>query len=100
MKTNANFLGLSLVILLLSACSCGKNSSSGGGTTPPPQDSVPVSGTGGLPVAFWLTNADKRQLFKKQTTALSFSSSAAVQPVITVDTTTTYQTMDGFGYCL
>ena len=51
-------------------------------------------------VTFWLTNPDRSVLLQKQDTALNFSSGAAVQPVITVDTTTTYQQMDGFGYCL
>ena len=51
-------------------------------------------------VAFWLTNPDMSVLLQKQNVALNFSSGAAVQPVITVDTTTTYQQMDGFGYCM
>jgi glucosylceramidase len=83
-------------MLLVSACSCGKKGSTPTQTTPPDSTTGPVASQ----VAFWLTNPDMSQLLQKQNTALNFSSGTAVQPVITVDTTTTYQQMDGFGYCM
>jgi glucosylceramidase len=84
-----------VVLLLVSACSCNKNGST------PHQPTQPDSTTGSTSqVAFWLTNPDMSVLLQKQNIALNFSGGVAVQPVITVDTTTTFQQMDGFGYCL
>src|SRR5579872_6294202 len=55
---------------------------------------------GSSQVVFWLTNADRSVLFQRQKVALHFSPGRGSQPAIVVDTTTTYQTIDGFGYCL
>ncbi|RSK33216.1 glycoside hydrolase family 30 protein [Hymenobacter metallilatus] len=62
----------------------------------PPQ-SGPARGT----AAFWLTNPDKSVLFQPQA-APAWSSTAPVAgtPVIEVDDKQTFQTIDGFGYCL
>src|ERR1700683_2363516 len=94
MKTRSNIFYV--VLFLVSACSCNKNGST------PHQPAQPDGTTGSVtsPVAFWLTNPDMSVLLQKQKTPLNFSGGVAVQPVITVDTTTTYQQMDGFGYCL
>ncbi|MBE0651040.1 MAG: glucosylceramidase [Bacteroidales bacterium] len=52
-------------------------------------------------VAFWMTKPDKSVLFKEQTNAgLVFSSSPNGYSTINVDTTTTYQSIDGFGFAL
>lgn len=52
-------------------------------------------------VSFWLTNADKTVLFQQQkNSALTFSSTPNGYPTIDVDTTQTFQTIDGFGYAL
>ena len=52
-------------------------------------------------VEFWLTQPDKTVLFRKQSTSLVFTTSdGAIGNVITVDTTQTFQTIDGFGYTL
>ena len=48
----------------------------------------------------WLTTADKTQLLAKQNIALNFSSTTNSITTINVDTTTTYQTIDGFGFAL
>jgi len=76
---------------------CGKKN----GPAPPV---TPPDTTGKTPVqsqvALWLTNTDKSALFQRQNVALDFGTGPAVQPVITVDTTQTYQTIDGFGYAL
>jgi glucosylceramidase len=95
MKTRFSKWFGGMVVLMVSACSCGKNSNPTSPTNPDTTTTPVIS-----QVAFWLTNADKSQLLIKQNVALNFSSVALVQPAITVDTTTTYQTMDGFGYCL
>jgi glucosylceramidase len=99
MKTSQTLLLLAGFILTLTGIgACGKKASgsTGGGVTPPDSTTVPVSSQ----VAFWLTNPDKSMLLKKQNVALNFTAGTAVQPVITVDTTQTYQTIDGFGYAL
>src|SRR5579863_3578025 len=87
---------LGFVVLTMSACSCNKKSGTLTTPTHPDTTTTPVTSQ----VAFWLTNPDMSVLLQKQNIALNFSSGAAVQPVITVDTTTTYQQMDGFGYCM
>jgi len=75
--------------------SCSKKSDNGSG--PPPVTVVtPVKSD----VAMWLTNADKSVLFQKQNVALAFSSGANSNTTINVDTTTSYQSIDGFGFCL
>ena len=96
MKTRSSIILFSISLLALSACSCGKKGSSLGPPTQPDTTATPVVSQ----VSLWLTNPDKSVLLQKQNTALNFSGAVAVQPVITVDTTTAYQTMDGFGYCM
>ena len=49
-------------------------------------------------VAVWLTTPDKTALFYHQPTGLNFGTTTNSDPTILVDTTQTYQTMDGFGY--
>ncbi|MBJ6118676.1 glucosylceramidase [Pontibacter sp. BT310] len=51
-------------------------------------------------VAFWLTDPGTSVLFKLQNQPLAFGSPANQHPTITIDTTETYQTIDGFGYTL
>jgi glucosylceramidase len=51
-------------------------------------------------VALWLTNPDQVTFFKKQNVALNFSSSSNYNPTIVVDTTQTFQSIDGFGFAL
>ncbi|HWB91448.1 MAG TPA: glycoside hydrolase family 30 beta sandwich domain-containing protein [Puia sp.] len=88
----------SILILAGGFAACSKKSS------PSPVTPPPTGGTSTTPVnsqvALWLTNPDKSSLFQRQNVALNFGSGLAVEPVITVDTTQRYQTIDGFGYCL
>lgn len=51
-------------------------------------------------VAIWLTNPDKSSLFQKQNVVLSFSSTSNSNQALAIDTTQTYQTIDGFGFAL
>ena len=48
----------------------------------------------------WLTNPDQSALFKQQQVALNFTSTTNTNATIKVDTTSAYQTIDGFGFCL
>jgi len=52
-------------------------------------------------VSFWMTTPDKSVLFQEQTqTSLIFNNSPGNDPTIVVDTTQTYQSIDGFGFAL
>jgi glucosylceramidase len=51
-------------------------------------------------VEVWLTKADGSVLFEKQTSSFQFNTGLTSSPVIQVDTTTTMQVVDGFGYTL
>jgi glucosylceramidase len=88
-----------LTVLLLSAalnllgCSKSSNPDNPNPVLPPTE---PVK----TDVSFWLTKADKSALLKKQNISLNFSSSTNGNPTIEVDTTQTFQSIDGFGYTL
>ncbi len=51
-------------------------------------------------VSFYMTKGDQSVLLSKQNVVLAFGSSANQLSTITVDTTQTFQTIDGFGYTL
>jgi len=52
------------------------------------------------PVECWLTNPDRSALFQKQSPDLVFQGSAPAAPTITVDETSPFQSMAGFGFTL
>jgi len=95
MKTIGGLWPALLFLCGIAACSK-KNNPSPVTPTNPDTPAVPVSSQ----VAFWLTNPDKTALFEQQHVALNFGTGLAVQPVISVDTTQTYQSIDGFGYAM
>ena len=72
---------------------CSKSNNSNPSLTP-----VPV--TASNDVEMWLTKPDQSVLLQKQAAVLSFVSTANSFPNIDVDSATTYQTIDGFGYTL
>src|SRR5258708_17711906 len=80
------------LLIIFFACSKG----SGGGTVNPPPPPPP----GTNDVDFWLTKNDQSVLLQKQSTVLSFGTTANSNSNIDVDTTQTYQTIDCFGYTL
>jgi len=84
--------------IILAIFSCSKGSSGGGTVTPPPPPPPPPPATND--VDFWLTKSDQSVLLQKQSTVLSFGTAANSNPNIDVDTTQTYQTIDGFGFTL
>ncbi|WP_210462927.1 glycoside hydrolase family 30 protein [Rufibacter roseolus] len=83
-----------LALLVGSLTSCG------GDSDPTPSPPPPPGGNGSSQVAFWLTNPDKSVLFKKQNVTLNFKAESNNNLTIDIDTTQTYQTVDGFGYTL
>lgn len=52
------------------------------------------------PGEVWLTNADQSALFAKQKQALVFNKPSGKDPVIEVNDQQSYQSIDGFGFCL
>ncbi len=90
------FLGCFICILF----SCTKASSSGGGNNNPlPVPPVPPP-VGTNDMDFWLTKNDQSVLLQKQSVVLSFGTTANTNANIDVDTTQTFQTIDGFGFTL
>jgi len=51
-------------------------------------------------IAYWLTKPDKSVLLQKQNISLNFSASENQYPAILVDTSSTYQQIDGFGFAM
>ena len=95
-RINSWLLILALIIVM-SSCDKGKKEIVTPPVIPPTTD---PGGTTKSDVLFWLTNPDQMVYLKKQSTVLNFSSSSNYNPSIVVDTTQTYQTMDGFGFAL
>jgi glucosylceramidase len=85
-------------LLLLSLGNCSKNKEDVKPIPPvvPPDNTGPVKSD----IALWLTNPDMNILFAKQNIAINFSASSNQYPAIVVDTTTTYQSVDGFGFAM
>ncbi|MBC5775176.1 glucosylceramidase [Pontibacter sp. KCTC 32443] len=81
-----------LLLMLPFIFSCKKEMNDKGGVTP----GNPTFGK----VSFWLTDPAASILFKEQNQSLAFGASSNQYQVIEIDTTTTYQTIDGFGYTL
>jgi glucosylceramidase len=103
MKTPNNFFFKILAIALIPAAflACSKKPISGSGnstttttTTPPPVTLVKTD------VKEWLTTPDQSQLLARQNISLLFGTTTNSNATINVDTTTTYQTIDGFGFAL
>ncbi|MFT4154478.1 glycoside hydrolase family 30 protein [Parafilimonas sp.] len=86
---------VAFVSLTIMNCSKGNggadNPSSGNDTTATPSAASDVD--------YWITKKDQSALLQKQSAALSFTSATGTN-TITVDSTQTYQTVDGFGYTL
>src|SRR5258705_6855507 len=86
---------VSIVSFSLTTCNCSKNNGGGGSPVIPPVTNNKSD------VDFWLTQPDQTALFKKQSGALQFSDAPnAAASTIEVDTTQTFQSIDGFGYTL
>jgi glucosylceramidase len=90
MQFNLSFL--LLVFLGLVSIDCNKKTTTANNPPPPP---VTVND-----VNFWLTKGDQSSLLQKQSVVLSFGTLSNSNAFIDVDTTTIFQTIDGFGYTL
>ncbi len=78
------------IVLALLIISCNRSPENG-----------PEAGEGtGITVEAWITSPNKGVLFEKYDGKLEFLTTANSDPAIVVDTTETYQEIDGFGNCL
>jgi glucosylceramidase len=86
-KTNPVHYALLFAFGVLSACST------------PKETSTPNTKSG--QVAVWLTTGDQKSLLAKQAAGLNFAPATTTNdPVISLDDSQTFQTIDGFGYTL
>ncbi len=95
-KTALTILFTGLTAFTLMGCSKKVTSTGGGGgggTVSPP---ITVK----TDVNMWLTTPDQSQLLAKQNVSLLFNTSTNSNTTINVDSTTTYQSIDGFGFAL
>jgi glucosylceramidase len=90
---------ISLTALLLSGmiafAGCKDN-----GTETPVRPVDPTIEKDTTDVLMWLTKGDRSVLLKQQKVSLLFKDTLNVYPTIKVDASQTYQSIDGFGYCL
>lgn len=87
---------LIIIFFVAAFTSCDKKSVSGESYTKPNPNGTPVP----TEVQFWLTSPVRQILFKEQYISLNFAGPNSQYPVIEVDDSKSYQTMDGFGYTL
>jgi len=91
-------LGAALMVLMMSCAKSGAgNTNPGGPSKPDSSGPAPVLSSD---VIFWLTKGDQSVLLKRQNVSLNFTAVTNGNPVILVDSTRTYQSIDGFGYAL
>lgn len=83
---------LLLVVAFLFSCSKKNNPPAPPPPLPPP--TAPVEATS------WITTPDKTALLQLQPTNLIFGTTANANEIILVDSTQSFQTIDGFGYTL
>lgn len=90
MNSRAGLLLAGLYILFI----CGDCSKKGGNDPNPPDP--PATND----VEMWLTKTDQSALLQKQTGVISFGAGNSSYSSIEVDSSVSYQTIDGFGYTL
>jgi glucosylceramidase len=89
---NNLFLLFFCMFVLVTACNKSGDSGSTAPIAPPP---TPVN-----EMDLWLTTANEGIKLQKQNTVLSFSTNVNQYPNIEVDESSTFQTIDGFGFTL
>lgn len=94
--SNRIFHSILLCISLTLAAGCGGSKNE---TQPEPEPKPNPNGTKS-DITCWLTSPIQSVYFKKQTKALNFTNAANYNPTIVVDTTQTFQSIDGFGFAL
>ncbi|RYF85915.1 MAG: glucosylceramidase [Chitinophagaceae bacterium] len=92
------FCCCSVVLFSFADCNKGNSSNNGGGGGGNPGPVNPPAAK--ADVDFYLTTGNQSSLLKKQATSLVFTTATNGYPDIIIDTTQTYQTVDGFGFTL
>lgn len=88
--------GLILILVFFTSFSCKSEE----GITDPVNPGDTTTKPFVTDISFWLTKPDRSALLKKQAVSLVFSDTVNQFASITVDTSVTYQVMDGFGFTL
>jgi glucosylceramidase len=89
-KPNTKMILSAIIFVIIFGCS----------EDSPKKDDTPSSATATSGITAWITRGDKSALLQKQTGFIPFTSTDNSVPTIEVDTTISYQTIDGFGYTL
>jgi O-Glycosyl hydrolase len=97
MVTRINKLLFCLLVAITTSFSACKKSKT---DTQPDPDPITDPTTKKSDITYWLTDPNQAVYFKKQSKILNFSSSVNYNSTIVVDTTQTYQSIDGFGFAL
>ncbi|MEP7164794.1 MAG: glycoside hydrolase family 30 beta sandwich domain-containing protein [Ferruginibacter sp.] len=87
-----NNISLALLLLGFFYAGCSKSGTSQGNV---PVNPLPTSG-----ISYWLTTGDRNNLLTQQATSLGFGNVSNSLPMITVDSTQVFQSVEGFGYTL
>src|SRR5438067_8476871 len=95
-KRNSPYSMFNPVILLFCMVLGGDCKKSSVKENPPPVPDPPVASD----VLFYLTSGDRDVLFNRQHVKLVFSATGSASTTIEVDSTQTFQSIDGFGYTL
>jgi glucosylceramidase len=94
---NPKLLIAAPLFLIILYCQCGKSGSAGNNTNNTGGNSLPSISD----ITLWLTTPDKGSLLKQATGSPTFNKTTdTTSPAITVDSTKSYQTIDGFGFTL
>ena len=91
MNKNRVFIVVIIGYLCIHADCSSKNEPDPSNPTPPPVTSG---------ITAWITTGDRANLLQKQPNLIPFSSATNTNPTVEIDSTITYQTVDGFGYTL
>lgn len=89
-----------VMLIAFTNCNSGCNKGGGGGGGNNPPNPNPPNPPVQTDVEHWVTKSDQTALLSKQSAPLVFGTVSNSNAVIEVDSTTTYQTIDGFGYTL
>ncbi|MEO8405460.1 MAG: glucosylceramidase, partial [Chitinophagaceae bacterium] len=95
-KTSQLFstIAIAALALVMVVIACKKKD----GGSPNVHPVVPPPVTTVSDMQLYMTTPNQLSLFQKQNVSLVFATGTTSYPVIDVDTTQTYQTIDGFGY--
>jgi glucosylceramidase len=95
------FVLLSITVSTFCWNACNKKSGGGGGgggTPPPPPP--PPPGPVVSDIDYWITKGDQTLLLEKQVAPLAFGTTTNAHATLEVDSSISYQSIDGFGFTL